>query len=156
MRCHTADALPAPTHARPHALQGSDAYRHLLGVAASAQLAGGSSLQLPGLREADLALDKERHKSKAIFQGRYAHDNGGGGAEGTLIKVTLSRVAHAGVGDVTEVAGTSPQLNALLAGLLAPGGGPLTGEAAAAASAHLRNMLAFAADAAAVMAADGE
>lgn len=112
----------------PLLLQDPSTKALLNSLASSARLSHNGVLSIPGLAAADMINDKERHKEKSIFVGRWpgSSSNGGyggysgssGGCSGSSsieIKVTLSKVFDALTGrHGYEVAGTSPEINALL------------------------------------------
>jgi hypothetical protein len=134
-------------------MQGSEIHALLTSLAASATLAiagdGSSKLHIPGLRAADMSMDKERHKTKTVYLGSYCSSSSGGG-QATSIKVSISRVLTAdGYDDGYEVAGTSPQANALLQEMLRSGTASAAQQAELAA--HVDSMLAFAQEAAAAL-----
>lgn len=127
-------------------------------LASSARLSHSGTLPIPGLAAADMAIDTERHKEKSIYLGRWSGSSGsnaGGcgssGGSSTEIKVTLSTVVDELTGQQHyEVAGTGPEINALLQGQLRRGSMGSAEEQQL--LQHLNNLVGFARAAAACMA----
>jgi hypothetical protein len=94
-----------------------------------------------------MSLDKERRKTKTIYEGSYSSS---GSSSATKIKVSVSKLLSDGYADGYEVAGSSPQVNQLLQEMLARGSASAAQQAELAV--HVDNMLAFAREAAAAVA----
>jgi hypothetical protein len=128
--------------------QGSEVHALLSRIAAGASLSGpaNSKLHLPDLSAHDMSLDKERHKTKTIYLGRYSSSS----SRATEIKVSVSQLLSDGCTEGYGVAGCSPQVNQLLQEMLRRGSASAAQQAELAG--HVDNMLAFARMAAAAVA----
>ena len=155
-------------------MQESPAGAILSSLAPTAQLVSDrNKLDIPDISSQDMVVEKERHKTKVIYEGSYqpaldiyrkgseavrgtssssSGSSGAGAAVGravasTMLKISVNEVVESGeraVEEHYEVAGSSPQVNELLMRLLRVG--QLEAEELEQLQGHLTNLVAFAGD----------